>query len=317
MQRCHTFGRDTAGGSSATSEIGHALRGFVRGTGRLLRGQVVKRAGGPARRAGDRDVRRGAGAERRRYRHRRRGRAAARAIAPHRRRQDRGAQRGLAAGRGDLHAPRRAAGRPHQADAAAGDQRRPVEPRDAVQRVHQQLLEPAADSPAARCRRGDRGAGDRVADRRLFPGLRARQDLGVHPRRRGRGHRRRLHYLRLAREPDRLACRVRGARDPRVLPRPRAVAHGPGAVAGRPESPRAGGRRPRARGPGGLRAGAARRWPAAQDEAGGARARTRPRGKPPAQPGRFRTRSSCSTRTPGGCPLVARSATSSRSRRTC
>ena len=42
-------GRDTAGEPSATSEIGHAIAGFMRATGRLLRGQVVKRAGGPAR----------------------------------------------------------------------------------------------------------------------------------------------------------------------------------------------------------------------------------------------------------------------------
>src|SRR5438552_7349836 len=49
-------GRDTAGagpnparGSSATGEIGRAFWGFLRAIGRLMRGEVVKRAGGPAR----------------------------------------------------------------------------------------------------------------------------------------------------------------------------------------------------------------------------------------------------------------------------
>src|SRR5437588_3418016 len=43
------IGRDTAEGSSQAPGVGHELMRFTRWVGRLLRGEVVKRVGGPAR----------------------------------------------------------------------------------------------------------------------------------------------------------------------------------------------------------------------------------------------------------------------------
>ena len=70
--------------------------------------------------------------------------------------------------------------------------------------------------------RGDRhrGAGDRLADRRLLPGPRARAGVRLHPGRRDRGHRGRVHRQRQRGQPDRLAGGVRPAGDPGLLPGP-------------------------------------------------------------------------------------------------
>ena len=91
-------------------------------------------------------------------------------------------------------------------------------------------------------RRGDRDRrpGDRVADRRLLPGARARPGLRLHPGRGDRRDRVRVHHQQQRRQPDRLAGRVRAAGAPRVLPGPRAVPDRPRAAAGRPEPARAG-----------------------------------------------------------------------------
>src|SRR5438105_13132349 len=43
------IGRDTAEGSSQAPGVGHELMRFTRWVGRLLRGEVVRRGGGPAR----------------------------------------------------------------------------------------------------------------------------------------------------------------------------------------------------------------------------------------------------------------------------
>ncbi len=242
---------------------------------------------------GDRPVRRGASAERRGHGNRRGGRAAAGARASHRRHQDRPAQLGGAAGGRGVHDSRRADGRSRQADAAAGAQRGVVEPRVAAQRVRQQLLQPAADAPGARCRGCDRRPRDRVADRRLLSGRRARQDLGLHPRRRDRRFGGRVHRLRLRGQPDRLASGVRGAGDPRLLPGARAVADRAGAAPGRPEPSRAGSGGPGSRGRGGFGPGEARSGLAPGRRAA---ARRRGRGGPrggTTGAGRSRTRGSC------------------------
>ena len=71
------------------------------------------------------------------------------------------------------------------------------------------------------------GPRDRVAHRRLLRRRRARAGVVLHPCRRGGRDRLRLHRLRLRRQRDRLAGGVRGAGDSRVLPGARAVADRP------------------------------------------------------------------------------------------
>ena len=72
-----------------------------------------------------------------------------------------------------------------------------------------------------------------------FPGG-ARADLRVHPRRRDRRHGGGLHHQRQRREPDHVAGRVPAARDSGLLPRTRAVPNGARASPRRPEPARAG-----------------------------------------------------------------------------
>ncbi len=97
------------------------------------------------------------------------------------------------------------------------------------------LLDPAAAGRGDR----DRRPGDRLADRRLLPRPRAGPRLRLHPRRRDRGHRGRVHRQRQRREPDLVARGVPAAIAAGLLPRPRAVPNGARAAPRRAEPPRA------------------------------------------------------------------------------
>ena len=225
--------------AAASPRVGRAVgRAFGARGGR----EAHRRARAGAR---DHDVRARARAERRRRRDRRGYRAPARVGAAHRQHRSRPAQLGVAARRRRFHDPRRAARRSPAAHAAARDQHRPVEHRLALQRVRLELLGPLAQPARPRGGGRERGAGDRVADRRLLRRRGARARVVIHPRRRGRGDRVRVYRERLRREPDRLAGCVRRARDPGLLPRVGALGDRPRAAARRPEPPRSRRRRSR------------------------------------------------------------------------
>ena len=229
-----------AAGAGRAARAAFALGRATRWTGRLARGEVVKRVGGPARARvivlfGAVLALNGADT------------ATVGAVAPqlescppHRQHQDRVARVGFAARRGGVHDPGGVARGPVQADADAVRQHPPLERRLTVQRVRRQLRDAPPDSSGARRGGGHRRPRDRLAHGRLLPGARARADLRLHPRRRDRRDRGGLHRLEQRGQPDRLAGGVRAAGDSGLLPRPGAVADRPRAPAGWPESPRAG-----------------------------------------------------------------------------
>ena len=172
-------------GKEVAGAFARAVATLARWIARMIRGQVVKRVGGPARARvimifGAVLALNGAewppSAPSRRSSRRR----------CNRQHEDRAAQLRHAARRRGLHDPGRPARRPGQADPDARGQHRAVEHRVAGQRVRGQLLTLLLSRLAARRRGRDRRPGDRVADRRLLPRERARQGVRVHPRRRGR-----------------------------------------------------------------------------------------------------------------------------------